>query len=273
VFSKPMAASRFILLIVAMLTAACAGGQASTAAPGEVKVEVANVGVDQSSGVHFVVLEDESRNRTLPILIGEAEAQSIAFRLQGMKPPRPLTHDLLASVIKQTGNRVDRVLIAEVRNEIYYAKIYLDNGRYTIDSRPSDAIALAVRAEVPIYVSEKLFELAPPAGIRASLPARARAFGLTVQRLTPELARHFQMPAAQSGLLVADVSDDATKAGIKRGDVITRIGGMEVKRLDDFTQGFASLTGPDAFVEITVRRNGSEQTVKFPIETDQAEQR
>ena len=264
--STSVPARRLSILILALAAAACAGGQASTPAPGEVKVEVANIGLDQSTGVHFVVLEDESHNRNLPILIGESEAQSIAIRLRGMKPPRPLTHDLLASVIRQTGNRVDRVLIAELQNEIYFAKIYLDNGRYTIDSRPSDAIALAVRANVPIYVSEKLFDSPPAGGLRASLPRSARAFGVTVQQLTPELAGHFQLPA-QSGLLIADVTKDAQKTGLQRGDVITRIGGRDVKGLDDFTQTFGAMTGHDAPVEITVRRNGSEQTLKFPIET------
>ncbi|MGH7865316.1 MAG: bifunctional nuclease domain-containing protein [Candidatus Binataceae bacterium] len=264
--SSPVPAKRLCIAIVALIAAGCAGGQAFTPAPGEVKVEVANVGLDQSTGVHFVVLEDESHNRSLPILIGEAEAQSIAIRLHGMKPPRPLTHDLLASVIRQTGNRVDRVLIAELQHEIYFAKIYLDNGRYTIDSRPSDAIALAVRAEVPIYVSEKLFESSTLGGLRASLPPSARAFGVTVQQLTPELAGHFQLPA-QSGLLIADVSKDAQNTGLKRGDVITRIGGREVKGLDDFNRRFAAASGHHVFVEITVRRDGSEQTISFPIET------
>ncbi|MGH7947810.1 MAG: bifunctional nuclease domain-containing protein [Candidatus Binataceae bacterium] len=264
--SRRVLAGRLPVLFVALLAAACAGGQASTPAPGEVKVDVANVGLDQATGAHFVVLEDESHNRSLPILIGESEAQSIAIRLHGMKPPRPLTHDLLDSVIKQTGNRVDRVLIADLQNEIYFAKIYLDDGRYTIDSRPSDAIALAVRAGVPIYVSEKLFESSPTGGLRASLPRSARAFGVTVQQLTPELAGHFQTQA-QSGLLIADVAKDAQKTGLKRGDVITRIGGRDVKGLDDFNQTFGTMTGHHAFVEITVRRDGSEQTIRFPIET------
>src|SRR5208282_2605697 len=77
-------------------------------------------------------------------------------------PERPLTHDLVRSIIGQTGNRVDRIVIGDMRNEVYYATIYMDGGRYTIDSRPSDAIALAMGMNAPIYVNDKLFESARP---------------------------------------------------------------------------------------------------------------
>ncbi len=107
-------------------------------------------------------------------------------------PERPLTHDLVRSIIGQTGNRVDRIVIGDMRDEVYYATIYMDGGRYTIDSRPSDAIALAMGMNVPIYVNDKLFESAPTIGLGGGkIPDTAHALGLTVEQMTPDLASAF----------------------------------------------------------------------------------
>ena len=133
--------------------------------PDEVRVQVARVGFDNETGSNYVLLLDESDSRVLPIMIGESEATAILLALHGIKPERPLTHDLVRSIIGQTGNRVDRIEIADLRDEIYYATIYMDGGRYTIDSRPSDAIALAMNMNAPIYVNTKLFESAPTVGL------------------------------------------------------------------------------------------------------------
>ena len=130
----------------------------------QVRVEVASVGFDRESGVPFVLLEEKVGKRRLPIWIGDNEARAIMFELRGMTPQRPLTSDLLKSVIEKTGNHVDRVVIGDLRDQTYYADIYLDNNHYRIDSRPSDAIALALGLKAPIYVSPKLFESAAAAG-------------------------------------------------------------------------------------------------------------
>jgi hypothetical protein len=258
------------LLVLAAAVAACAGGRPSNAAPGEVRVQVANVGLDQTSGAHVVLLKEETGERALPILIGENEAQAIFLKLHDLKPPRPLTHDLLASVIEQTGNRVDRVVIAELRDEIYFAKIYLDDGRYTLDSRPSDAIALAMRADVPIFVSETLLLKPPPSETIARLPHSTRAFGITVQQLTPELASHFKVPAG-SGVLVSDLAPDAEKSGLKRGDVIVRVADRDVKTLDDYRRGVLAVWREGQSIELVVRRDGAELTVTHPTSAAKAQ--
>src|SRR5271163_1393396 len=152
------------LLLLAAVVAACSctrspSGQSSAkASPDEVRVQVARVGFDDETGSNFVLLTDASESRVLPIMIGENEATAILLALHGIKPERPFTHDLIRSIIGQTGNTVDRIVIADMRDEIYYATIYMDGGRYSIDSRPSDAIALAMNMNVPIYVNDKLFE-------------------------------------------------------------------------------------------------------------------
>ena len=129
----------------------------------QVRVEVVTVGFDHDSGTPFVLLEEKAGKRQLPISIGENEARAIMLELHGISPQRPLTSDLLRSVIEKTGNRVDRVVIDDMREQTYYADIYLSGGRYRIDSRPSDAIALALGMKAPIFVAVKLFESAPAA--------------------------------------------------------------------------------------------------------------
>jgi bifunctional DNase/RNase len=250
------------LLLAALAAAACADGGALDAR-GQVRVKVANVGFDQQSGTHFVLLEDQAGNRTLPILIGDDEARAIMFELRGFKPPRPLTYELLRNVIEQTGNRVDRIVIGQVREGVYYAKIYLDGGRYQIDSRPSDAIALALGAKAPIFVSDNLLG----AGTPRPAPAvrTAKGFGTTVQELTTELADYFGVPA-RSGVLVAEVGANAAKAGLLRGDIITQVEGREARTPVEFEQGVAAI-GNGSEVTLTVRRGGASRTFIVPLAT------
>lgn len=106
----------------------------------------------------FVVLKEVKRERYLPIVIGVPEADAIAIKLQNHEVPRPLTHDLLCSLVATLGGRVTKVVVTDLVGETFYARIVLDvDGRHVeIDSRPSDAIALAVRANVPIFVEESV---------------------------------------------------------------------------------------------------------------------
>lgn len=112
-----------------------------------------------------LLLSDEREDRMLPIWIGPFEAHSIALALEGTTLGRPLTHDLLKSICEQTGARVASVVINDVRDGTYYAELHLkiNNKEIVIDSRPSDAIALALRTVTPIFISEKVagFALAP----------------------------------------------------------------------------------------------------------------
>ncbi len=109
-----------------------------------------------------VILKEKMADRYLPIWIGPAEADAIAVQLQGVSVPRPLTHDLLRSVIDALGARVSSVVVNDLKNDTFYAKITLmvDGGQMEIDSRPSDALALAVRVEAPIYVEESVLDKA-----------------------------------------------------------------------------------------------------------------
>jgi len=109
-----------------------------------------------------VILKEKSTDRYLPIWIGPAEADSIAVKLQDVSVPRPLTHDLLSVVISTLGGTVTHILVSDLMNDTFYAKIgiQLDGKTFEVDSRPSDAIALAVRVKVPIYAEESVLDKA-----------------------------------------------------------------------------------------------------------------
>jgi bifunctional DNase/RNase len=108
-------------------------------------------------GGYALILKEIGGDRRLPIIIGSFEAQHIALELEGIKPPRPLTHDLIRNIIEQMGFSISYVYINELRDGTFFAKIKMDVGSLDeIDSRPSDAIALALKFAVPIYVSEEV---------------------------------------------------------------------------------------------------------------------
>jgi len=109
-----------------------------------------------------VILKEKAADRYLPIWIGPAEADAIAVKLQDVTVPRPLTHDLLRSVIDALGATINSIIVSELKNDTFYAKIILnvDGGQMEVDSRPSDALALAVRAGVPIYAEEVVLDKA-----------------------------------------------------------------------------------------------------------------
>jgi bifunctional DNase/RNase len=123
------------------------------------KVIVYGVSVDIASKQPIVLLKVEGENRFLPIWIGHPEAAAILMKLQNSELPRPMTHDLLASVISSLSASVMSVIVTELRENTFYAVLQLhleDHGEIRIDSRPSDAIALAVRTDSPIYASSEL---------------------------------------------------------------------------------------------------------------------
>jgi bifunctional DNase/RNase len=123
----------------------------------EVKINGLFLTQSQASGV---ILKEIKGERTLPIIIGEYEAQSIALGLEKIKPPRPITHDLTLNMLDSLTVEIERIAVTELKNNTYYAVIYIrqNSKLLEIDSRPSDAIALAVRRNVPIFVAEEVME-------------------------------------------------------------------------------------------------------------------
>jgi len=123
-----------------------------------IPVKVAGITLDPNTKIPVVILVSEEK--ILPIWIGGLEAQAILMQLQGIEPPRPLTHDLLKRVILSLSATVEKIVITDIRDSTYYAEIILKDGGVTIaiDSRPSDALALALRTDCPILVESKVFD-------------------------------------------------------------------------------------------------------------------
>ncbi len=123
-----------------------------------IKVEIDSIRVSLMSAQRVIVLKAVDAERYLPIWIGHYEAEAIAIQLKNVEIARPLTHDLLKSIITEMGGNVSHILVRELRDDVFYAHISVNlNGKkLEIDSRPSDAIALAVRVEVPIFVAKEV---------------------------------------------------------------------------------------------------------------------
>jgi bifunctional DNase/RNase len=128
----------------------------------EIEMVVESVRVHMLSSRHVVILKETARDRYLPIWIGPWEASAIAMRLQGLTPERPLTHDLFAAALGELGVKVERVVIAALAEETFHARLILrtDGRELEIDSRPSDALALAVRLGTPIFAAPEVLEQA-----------------------------------------------------------------------------------------------------------------
>lgn len=125
-----------------------------------VEVKVQSLGLDRTSNTPVVILQEKDGSRVLPIWIGPGEASAIAMELAGMKFSRPLTHDLFASMIRGLGGMLMRVMITKVIENTYYAELIVQRGSevITIDARPSDSIAIALRMNATIFTTEDLLE-------------------------------------------------------------------------------------------------------------------
>lgn len=126
-----------------------------------VPLELVGVRVEVPANTPMVLLrEQEGRHRLLPIYIGSPEASSIHYALEGVEPPRPLTHDLFLVAIEQLGASVTQIIVTEMKDRTFYAEVHLtsEHGDKVISSRPSDAIALAVRCGAPLFASDELMD-------------------------------------------------------------------------------------------------------------------
>jgi bifunctional DNase/RNase len=173
-----MSKSRTIgMALVAIALAFAAGPRSDAAGPvtkpaSAHEVDVVAVYLDSAVQAPKVVLERKHDRRRFEMIIGLAEMNGIAIPLNGVTPPRPLTHDLFLTLFGRLNVTLSRVVITDLRDDIYYAILHFTGaaGELTLDSRPSDAIALAIRAKVPVFVDDRVFE---KAGTPASQRRRA----------------------------------------------------------------------------------------------------
>ena len=133
-------------------------GESAHEGNGLVQMDVSKIRIDERRGEQVVVLKERGGNRLLPIIIGISEITAIKTKISGIQPPRPLTHDLLQSTIAQLGATLARIVITKLEFNTFFAKLILqtkEGALHEVDARPSDSIAVALRADAPIFVAEE----------------------------------------------------------------------------------------------------------------------
>ena len=134
------------------------------------EMKVKQLALDPLSNMPMIILRDEAEKRSLPIWVGLPEANAIALELEKIPTPRPMTHDLIKNILDAVGARVAKVAVSDLRDNTFYAVIHLRLGstELTVDSRPSDAIALALRVDAPIFVKEDVLTKAESVEVRVT---------------------------------------------------------------------------------------------------------
>ena len=235
-----------------------------------VPVELSTVGIDGRTGTPIVVLRDPGSGSMLPIWIGSAEAQAIALVLHGVVPPRPMTHDLMANLISELRAEVDEVIVTDLRNNTYYGVVRLrvagEKKIREVDSRPSDALALALRTGAPIRVARKVLAAAPEFDFIAPEGPNqvVQALGMTVVVATPSLRKEFRL-ANQRGVVVTSAFGLAREKGMQRGDLIIEVNGRAIEEPAAFFEAVRA-TKPRAPVRITYWRDGDTRVIEIPAD-------
>jgi bifunctional DNase/RNase len=231
------------------------------AAP-QVEVEVKSVRLDPDTGSPVVQLvEKAGRGRRLPIWIGPFEAQAIAVELEGVAPPRPLTHDLMRGLVETLGGRLERVVVNQLVQGTYHSRLELARAggqHVTLDARPSDALALALRLRSPIFVEDAVFAASDetPGG-------PSQAFGITVQDLTPALAEVLALPGVH-GALVTDVDPSSPARKLRRADVVTGVDGESVASAGELMSQLERRRDGKA-MRVALRRQGQPLEVRVRV--------
>ena len=222
------------------------------AAASAVPVQVHHVGFDRQAQAPVVILADTETARFLPIWVGPFEARAIAMALAGTPAPRPLTHDLMKNVLENIGVEFQKIVVSALKDNTYFARIHLlfTDRSVEIDSRPSDAIALALRFDRPIFVAQDVFTESSQRLPGPLQTISATVLGIEVQNLTAELAEYFQLPTAE-GVLVTNTAQG--RGALQRGDVILALEGELIRNISDFRQ--KTLQGNPS-VRLLVRRSG-----------------
>ena len=152
-----------------------------------IEMKVMGIALDTRTGSPIVVLHDIDNRKALPIWIGSAEASAIIRKIENISVARPMTHDLIIQIVKKLGGNIDRIEINDVEKETYYANIYLtkDDEEIVIDARPSDAIAIAIRVDAPIYVTANVLANGSVSCDAAKDEEEAQEFRNFIQSIKP----------------------------------------------------------------------------------------
>jgi bifunctional DNase/RNase len=224
-----------------------------------IEMEVKNVLIDRN-GNPFILLEDKSGKKRLPIWIGFAEARAIAMELEKVEVPRPMTHDLMKNILTALEINVVKVVISDLRGSTYYAEIHLKGkkGKWIIDARPSDAIALSLRTHSPIFAVEDVIE---KGGMELSEEEGkilySKELGIFLEELKPLVKEALEL---KGGLAVTEVEEggEGEKIGLKAGDIIIGVNSEEVSTIEDFDKVITS----SGIKSITVIRDNEKIELK-----------
>jgi len=189
---------------------------------GKVECEILGMSTNPSSaGAYALLLKEVFGNRRLPIIIGQSEAQAIALELEGIKPPRPLSHDLMKSVIDNLGGTLLQVYVNELRENTYYAQLIIDLSSLTIeiDARPSDAIALAIRAQAPIYVADSVMDSASFIPATEQNPFMTESEEAEAAGIEPITTKEAKIASLQEKLRASLENEDYERAAVIRDEI------------------------------------------------------
>lgn len=189
---------------------------------GKVECEIMGMSTNPSSaGAYALLLKEVFGSRRLPIIIGQSEAQAIALELEGIKPPRPLSHDLMKNIIDNLGGTLLQIFINELRENTYYAQLVIDLSTLTIeiDARPSDAIALAIRAHAPIYVSDSVMDSASFIPATEQNPFMNEGEEPVPGESEPVKTKEAKIASLQEKLRTALENEDYERAAVLRDEI------------------------------------------------------
>jgi bifunctional DNase/RNase len=249
---------------VALLISMVVVATSKETSPTYTEMQVKGVTLETIGHNPVVLLADKEEKKVLPIWIGLLEANAIDKELKSTASPRPMTHDLLQSILAHVQVKVKEIRIIDLKDSTYYATLFLKTNKEVIevDARPSDAIILALKSKTPILVATKILDEQGIALTQKS--AHSERFGIRIQELTPALASHFNFKGGK-GVLVSEVvpSSVSETAGIQAGDIIINLNSKEVGSVQQFESIFDTL-GSENPVRIFLFRDNKSREVDLP---------
>jgi bifunctional DNase/RNase len=254
-------------LLCLVVWVALSVGACGSSDRGLLAVDVKGVVIDPESQSPILLLVDPASERGLPVWIGLGEARAITLGLEDITPPRPLTHDLTKRMLDLLNASVERVVISDLKDNTYYATLNLRAGRKTwkVDSRPSDAVALALKFDAPLYLSRALVQKGVLVDLRSPTAGMSveRLYGFVIQELSPEVARYFGF-GQERGVIVTEVTprSRAEEAGLQKGDILVRLDRKAIAGREDVQRALGEQERSSP-VHVDVYRNGEILSLKM----------
>lgn len=234
-----------------------------------VEAEIASVGMDHLTQGPVVLVRESAGGKFLPIWVGPFEAQSIFMALRGIETPRPMTHDLAVSLLAAADAKIEEVVIYDLRDNTYYAIIQgvkgADEESFVVDSRPSDAMALALRSGARILVNPALIENIPQFDFEmGEAPAQIlRLLNITVVALDDAARDRLGLPPESRGLLVLETEEGAVR-DIQQGDLILEVDGNPAATPSDLLDSLEE-RAPEQPLRFKILREGSSLEIEVPL--------